>query len=165
MAGKEPMGSACAPPSGSLMMSSITPNLTSSWAVMRSASVACAVIIIKSQTFYPVQHSNATASSPEPVQSWPDSNSPRSQCCKRLPATRNCPFQLRAHETLFGNGKQTTTPRHAEFFIANVSPTICPCLNIQGMQLVHGDATLQRTLAVLSLDFHRMAAQASGEAT
>lgn len=41
IAGKLPMGSACAPPSGSVMMSSITPNWTSSWAVMRRASVAC----------------------------------------------------------------------------------------------------------------------------
>ena len=50
MAGKEPIGSACAPPSGSLMMSSITPNLTSSWAVMRSASVACTTALHQAQS-------------------------------------------------------------------------------------------------------------------
>jgi hypothetical protein len=38
--GKADSGSACAPPSGSGTMASITPNLTSSWLVMRSASVA-----------------------------------------------------------------------------------------------------------------------------
>lgn len=41
MAGKQLMGSLWAPPSGSSMMSSITPKLTSSRAVMRRASVAC----------------------------------------------------------------------------------------------------------------------------
>lgn len=41
MAGKQPMGSACAPPAGSGTISSITLNFTSSVAVMRSASVAC----------------------------------------------------------------------------------------------------------------------------
>lgn len=41
MAGKALSGSECAPPAGSGMMVSMTPNLTSSGAVMRSASVAC----------------------------------------------------------------------------------------------------------------------------
>ena len=41
MAGKAPMGSLCAPPSGSGMISSMILKLISSGLVMRSASVAC----------------------------------------------------------------------------------------------------------------------------
>ena len=44
MAGKAAMGSLCAPPSGSGMISSMIRNLTSSGDVMRSASVACAIV-------------------------------------------------------------------------------------------------------------------------
>ncbi len=44
MAGKAAMGSLCAPPSGSGMISSMIRNLTSSGDVMRSASVACATV-------------------------------------------------------------------------------------------------------------------------
>jgi hypothetical protein len=50
MSGKADSGSECAPPSGSGMMVSITPNLTSSGAVMRSASVAYATSNITSNT-------------------------------------------------------------------------------------------------------------------
>ena len=74
------------------------------------------------------------------------------------------------HGALFWDGKQTPTPRHAEFFMVDVTtpldaPPTLARVNIQGVRPGHEDATLRRTLAVLSLDFHRMAAQASGEAT
>ena len=125
MYGKEPMGSACAPPSGSRTISSITPAFTRSGAVIFSASVACRAKAALSHHGTKTRGALQSAVPPRPFGTHPQHRyeftacEPKAAVSNARPSASHEDVQARQH--YFHSPKLGVT-----FAFKKCRPVICP---------------------------------------